>query len=98
MTALRTSAWRLAGWPARPGGPAVLGDHQREVAETRRSQPVAAMRFEQGLDGAVQAGRRDRAEHVREEVEADVVEVGDDLPAARPGEIGEEGAAQAEQR
>ena len=55
------------------------------------------MRFEEGLDGPVQAGGRDRAEHVREEVEADVVEVGDELPAARPGEIGKEGAARAEQ-
>jgi hypothetical protein len=85
------------GCPAWPGGPAVLGDHQGQVAQAGGSQYISAMCFEEGLDGRVQSGGRDRAEYVREEVEADVVEVGDELLSAGPGEIGEEGGVRAEQ-
>jgi len=86
------------GRPARPGGPAVLGDHQGQVAEAGRGQPAAAVCLEQRLDGRFQAGGRDRPEHVGEEVQADVVEVGDERPATCLGEFGEEAAARAEQR
>jgi hypothetical protein len=43
------------------------------------------MCFEEGLDDRLQAGGRDGAEDVREEVEADVIEVGDEPLAPPPG-------------
>jgi hypothetical protein len=49
------------GCPARPGGPAVLGDYQRQVAEASGSQDIAAMCFEEGLDDRVQTGGQDGA-------------------------------------
>jgi hypothetical protein len=87
-----------AGCPAWSGGPAVLGDHQREVTEAGRGQVVVAVGLQQTLNNGGQAAGRDGAEHVGEEVKADVVQVGDELLAARPGETGKKCAVRAEQR
>ncbi len=89
----------LALWrPARPRGPAVLGDHQGKVTEPRGGQVVAAVCLEEAFGEAGKAGGGDGAEDIGEEVQADVVQIADEPLAALAGEVGEEGASRAEQR
>ena len=69
-----------------------------KVAEPGGGQVFAAVGFQEALDDGVEAFGRDGAEHVGEEVEADVVQVGDEPLAARPGEVGEERDVRTKQR
>src|SRR5690242_14819240 len=72
-------------WPAGPGGPAALGHHQGQVTEGGGRQDVPAVRPEQVLNDVFHPVGGDGPEDVGKEVQADVVEVGDELLPAYPG-------------
>jgi hypothetical protein len=63
------------------------------VAQPGRSQSLPAMLLKKRPNGAGQPARRNWPEDVGEEVEADVVEIGDETLAAGAGEIGKEARA-----
>lgn len=68
------------------------------MAEAGRSQDVPAVLAEQILHEVFQPAGGDRPEDVRKEVQANVVEIGDQPLAGRPGQVGEEASGRAEQR
>jgi hypothetical protein len=75
----------------------VLGDPQRDGAEPGRVEHVPAVLTQDRLDRGIEPVGRDGPEHIGEEVEPDIVQVGGEALPAGPGQLRDEGRRRPEQ-